>query len=84
MPSIKIQLSPGLFAELKSAAVASSDGAIGYRPEMWAQEAVESMLASRRLQRMPFTPNGYGARPGGLEREPEPVTFHVANPDYSR
>lgn len=47
MQRIVITLADELYAELEAASAKVSE--LGFKPETWAQEAVESALASRRL-----------------------------------
>jgi hypothetical protein len=82
MPKVSIKLAPALFDELKAAARAASDGEAGYRPEMFAQECVEVILAGRRLRRMPPAP--YGGRPLGGGAGPEVEPCRVLDPEWSK
>jgi hypothetical protein len=61
MPRVTITLSDELFAELERVSAGAND--LGFGPETWAQEAVESALATRRL---PGVSQGrYGGRAPG-------------------
>jgi predicted transcriptional regulator len=48
MQRVTLNLSDEMYAELQS--VASSVHVLGFTPEKWAEEAIESVLATRRLQ----------------------------------
>jgi hypothetical protein len=66
---ITITLSDELYTELESASTNVREH--GFGPETWAQEAVESALADRRLPRV--KPAAYGARIQATEPEDYPV-----------
>lgn len=50
MPQVTIELHEDLYAELE--AVSAEQSELGFTPARWAQEAVEVMLATRRLPRV--------------------------------
>jgi hypothetical protein len=56
MAQVTIKLSDEMYAELESAAADVHE--LGFTPERWAEEAVESALASRRLPRVKLGKNG--------------------------
>lgn len=74
MREVVLSLSDGMFAELE--AVAGRVHEMGFGPEQWATEAVESVLASRRLPRV--TPGTLGGRVKGFVLEdPAPYPVHL-------
>ena len=75
MPRLIISLSDELFRELQAASSAAHE--MLCTPETWAQEAVESAIASRRLPNVERA--RYGARPGGcaMEADYEPEEYPV-------
>jgi hypothetical protein len=50
MPNLVITLNPELYSELETASRHVCE--MGFGPEKWATEAIESALASRRLPRV--------------------------------
>jgi len=67
---VVINLPHELGLELRAAAAACALGDEKISAALWAQEAVESVLASRRLPRI--APGRYGARVNGVEKPEEP------------
>ncbi len=67
---ITITLPRELGRELRQAAAACAFGDERLSPALWAKEAVESVLASRRLPRV--AEGRYGARVIGEEKPAEP------------
>ena len=81
MRQIVIALPDTLFTELQAASAGSRE--CGFTPAMWAQEAVESALATRRLPSVPVGSHGAHKRrgqaaPGG---DAEPGGYPVRFPD---
>jgi len=70
MKTITIELSDGLYAELETASAEAHE--TRFRAEDWAQEAVQSALAARRLPRVTAA---RGAR--ARTDEPESFTLHL-------
>jgi hypothetical protein len=73
---ITIDLPDGLYTELLSASAEVKE--IGFQPKHWAQEAVQSALAARRLPRMAAAIRGTRAR---ITDEPEPKTYGLLWPE---
>jgi hypothetical protein len=77
---ITITLPRELGRELKAAAAACAFGDERLSPALWAQEAVESVLASRRLPKI--APGRYGARVIGAEKpEESPEPYRLCLPE---
>jgi len=75
MPTVVVTLNEVLFEELEQAARSAREH--GFGPAEFATEAVESVLASRRLPRV--TRGKVGARI--TVAEPEPITHRVLLPE---
>jgi hypothetical protein len=72
MRQITIHLQEELYNELEAASAVVRE--LGFGPEAWAQEAIESALASRRLPRVPV--GSHGPRIGEAESdEAEPKCY---------
>lgn len=79
---ITITLPRELGRELKAAAAACALGDERISPALFAQEAVESVLASRRLPKI--APGKYGARVIGAEKpEDPPEPYHISWSDIA-
>jgi hypothetical protein len=77
---VVINLPTELGRELKAAAAACAFGDERLSPALWAQEAVESVLASRRLPKI--APGRYGARVIGAEKpEESPEPYRLCLPE---
>jgi hypothetical protein len=74
---ITFDLSDGFYAELRAASAEALE--IGFRPEDWAQECVQSALASRRLPRVTAGMRGARARTD----EPELKSYPLLLPEYA-
>ena len=75
MRRVTIKLPDILYNELR--AISDCTREHGYTPELWAQEAVESALATRRLPNVPVGSHGPHTRRVIEDTEPEgyPVCF---------
>jgi hypothetical protein len=69
-------LPDALYTELEAASASVREH--GFTPESWAQEAVESALATRRLPKVPL--GSHGARLKD-ETEPSGENYHVLWPE---
>lgn len=78
MKQITITLHDEMYAELEDVSAGCRE--LGFSPAKWAQEAVEAVLATRRLPRM-WTAGGYGGHhnvaKSESEIEPEPYPVHL-------
>ncbi len=77
MRQITLTLPDALFTELEAASAGVREH--GFTPETWAQEAVESALATRRLPKVPLGSHGPHAR--RIEEDAEPECYPVHCPE---
>lgn len=77
MRAVTIVLPDALYAELETASSKARE--LGFGPQAWAQEAVESALASRRLPSVAV--GRCGARVFTAVEDPEPEAYRVHFPE---
>jgi hypothetical protein len=78
MRQITLTLPDALYTELEAASASVREH--GFTPETWAQEAVESALATRRLPSVQLGSHGPHAR-RAIEEEAEPECYPVRFPE---
>ena len=78
MRQITLTLPDALYTELEAASASVREH--GFTPETWAQEAVESALATRRLPSVPVGGHGPHKR-RAVEADAEPECYPVHFPE---